>query len=114
MDTGRIRWLEREGALALVAGIHWKALFLKVGGRDVLLMVGFAILNVVVTLVIGFLFVKFAEATANEAVAGLADQSTAAVVVFYVRSTIQLLGEEVMTILPRPPRPLRARERSCL
>ena len=43
--------------LAIVSKGEWTALFRKVSGRDVLLMIGFAILNIIVTLVAGTLFI---------------------------------------------------------
>lgn len=40
-------------ALAYVAPGHWKAIFGKVGGREVKLMFGFALLNIVVSMSVG-------------------------------------------------------------
>jgi CAAX protease family protein len=86
--------------LARVSEGHWKALFKRVGFGDVGLMVLFAILNIIVTLVVGFALRTMTEMTANEAVSGLASQSTMDVALFYLRAIPQLLGEELMTILP--------------
>jgi len=86
--------------LAIVSKGHWTALFRKIRGGDVLMMIGFAILNIIVTLVCATLFINLDEATANPAVAGLSQQSTADIFIFYIRTLIQLFGEEVMTILP--------------
>jgi len=88
------------GALAFVSRAHWRSLFRRVGGRDVLLMIGFAILNIMVTLVAGYVLLKTTETTKNAAVAALAEKGTLDIVLFYARTFIQLLGEEVMTILP--------------
>ena len=87
-------------ALALVSRGHWTALFRKVGGRDVLLMVLFAILCLVVTLGVGSVLITITETTRNPAVSALIDQNLADVVLFYARSVPQLLGEELITILP--------------
>ncbi len=40
-------------ALAFIAPGHWKAIFGKDGGREVKLMLGFALLNIVVSMSIG-------------------------------------------------------------
>jgi hypothetical protein len=88
------------GVLALVSGRHWTALFGKVGWRDVLLMVAFAILNILVTLGVGAVLVHLTETTGNPGVAALAEQSPADILIYYLRAVPQLLGEELMTILP--------------
>jgi membrane protease YdiL (CAAX protease family) len=86
--------------LAIVTKGHWTALFRKIRGRDIWLMIGFAILNVIVTMMSGFLFIDLDTATTNATVAGLADQGGGELVLSYLRAAIQLVGEEIMTILP--------------
>jgi len=86
--------------LAFVAKRHWTALFRRIRGRDIWLMIGFAILNVIVTVASGFLFIDLDQATTNATVAGLADQSSGGLVLSYLLAAIQLVGEEIMTILP--------------
>jgi membrane protease YdiL (CAAX protease family) len=88
------------GILVFLAGRHWTALFRKLGGRDVLLMFLFMLLTVVVTLGVGAILVNVTETTRNTTVASLGDQSTLQILLFYVRSAVQLFGEELMTILP--------------
>jgi len=40
-------------ALAYIAPGHWKVIFGKVGGREVRLMFGFALLNIIVSMSVG-------------------------------------------------------------
>jgi uncharacterized protein len=87
-------------ALALVAPGHWRVLFGKVGWREVRLMVGFALLNLVVSLGVGVLVRALAEVTPNAAAAQLSGMGTAERVAFFAKTLPQLLGEEVVTILP--------------
>jgi membrane protease YdiL (CAAX protease family) len=86
--------------LAYVSRGHRQALFRSIRGRDVLLMFGFAILNLIVTITVGLLLIDLDTATVNATVAGLADLGAGELVLSYLRAAIQLVGEEVMTILP--------------
>lgn len=87
-------------ALAYVAGKHWTAIFGKVGFREVRLMVGFALLNVVVSMSIGVAVKSFTDVTPNAAGALLAEMGTGERVAFFAKMVPQLLGEEVITLLP--------------
>lgn len=87
-------------ALRCVAGPHWKALFRRVRGVDIGWMVAFAILNLIVSSLVGILVMKLFGADVNVAVGGLANQAVADQMVFFLRSVPQLLGEEILTILP--------------
>jgi membrane protease YdiL (CAAX protease family) len=87
-------------ALAYVAPGHWKAIFGKVGWRELRLMVGFALLNIVVSMGIGFAVHAFAEVSSNAAAAQLSGMDTAGRLTFFAKTLPQLLGEEVMTMLP--------------
>ena len=88
------------GALALVAGRHWTALFHRLRGRDLLLMVGIAALNLVVTLLIGLLLSGLDHASANPAFKSMGEADTATRVMAFAAMVPQLLGEELLTILP--------------
>jgi membrane protease YdiL (CAAX protease family) len=88
------------GALMLFAGKHWTALFWKVSGKDILLMFLFALLTIAVMFGVGAILVNTTETTQNTAVASIADKSSAQILLFYMRSAVQLFGEELMTILP--------------
>lgn len=86
--------------LARFAGHHWRAIFRPVRGRDVLLMVGIAVLNLIATFVIANLALSLFGAAQNETVAGVVDFDTVGRVLFFLRTGFQLFGEEVITILP--------------
>lgn len=87
-------------ALMMAAPGRWKAIFRRVGLRDVMLMFGFAILNIIVSLSIGALLKEFGTVTANAGVAGAADLEGARLASFFAKVGLQLLGEELITILP--------------
>lgn len=87
-------------ALRRVASTGWTAIFRRVSGRDILVIIGFAVLNVIVTFALGAIVASFTDATANPQAGTLADGSTLERVLFYPRTAIQLLGEELLTILP--------------
>jgi hypothetical protein len=87
-------------ALARVAPGHWKRLFGRVGLREIRLMLGFALLNLVVTFAVGALVRAVAEVTPNAAAGLLSAMDTAERVVFFAKMLPQLLGEELLTLLP--------------
>lgn len=87
-------------ALAYVSRGHHMALFRRVGIKEVLLALGFGVLTMVISMVVGLLLTQVTTMTANTATDGLATLSTFDLVMFLVRTAIQLVGEELMTILP--------------
>lgn len=87
-------------ALAYVAPDHWKAIFGKVGGREVKLMFGFALLNIIVSMSIGTIVHALAEVTPNASTAQLGALDTTGRLTFFVKTIPQLFGEEVITLLP--------------
>jgi len=87
-------------ALALVAPGHWRVLFGPVGWHEVKWMVLFALLNILVSMGVGALLKPFVELQSNAAVAGIADQGAMGLWLLFARTAPQLLGEEVITILP--------------
>ncbi len=86
--------------LAIVAKKHWRAIFRKVKGKDVLWMFGIAFLNIVVTLTIAVVVKRIFGVNSNPAVAGLAEQTASEQVFFFINAIPGLFGEEVLTILP--------------
>jgi uncharacterized protein len=86
--------------LARVAPGHWRVIFGRVGWRELRLMVGFALLNVVVSMGVGALVGAFAEVTSNAATGQLAAMGTGERLAFFAKTLPQLLGEEVVTMLP--------------
>jgi hypothetical protein len=87
-------------ALALAAPGRWQAIFRRIGWRDVLLMFGIAILNIMVTLAVGALLKTYGTVSANAGVAGAADLEGARLASFFAKVGLQMLGEELLTILP--------------
>jgi len=87
-------------ALAYVAPGHWKAIFARVGRREVKLMFGFALLNIIISMSIGTLFYALTEVTSNAATARLGGLDLAGRLAFFGKTIPQLLGEEVITLLP--------------
>jgi membrane protease YdiL (CAAX protease family) len=87
-------------ALAYVAPRNWSAIFRKVSGRDIKLMVGFALLNVVVSMSIGAIVHAYMAVTPNVATSQLAELDMAGRISFFAKTVPQLFGEEVITILP--------------
>lgn len=86
--------------LAVVAGSRWTALFGRVGARDVAWMVGIAVLNLVVTLLLGLLVTSVTHTSANPVFGTLSTDSAVNRVIHFTVMVPQLLGEELFTILP--------------
>jgi uncharacterized protein len=87
-------------ALAMAAPGRWKAIFGRVGIRQVLQMFGFAILNIIVSFAVGAFVQKFGTVTANAGIADAANLEGAQLVSYFAKVALQLLGEELITILP--------------
>jgi len=87
-------------ALAFVAGRLWRALFRPLRTVDFLWMIVFAALNVIVTLGTGTIITRLLDATANKAIADAGQLAGNDLLLLFARSGVQLVGEEVMSILP--------------
>ncbi len=87
-------------ALARVAPVHWRCLFGRVGGRELRLMLGFAMLNIVISMCLGALVMVLTGTASNASTAQLEALDTAGRIAFFAKTLPQLLGEEVITILP--------------
>jgi membrane protease YdiL (CAAX protease family) len=87
-------------ALARVAPGHWKAIFGKVGGRELRLMLGFALLNIVVSMSVGGIVQALTDVTPNAATAQLGAMDMPGRIAFFAKTIPQLFGEEVITLLP--------------
>lgn len=87
-------------ALAHVAPGHWHVIFGKVGGRELKLMLGYALLNLVVSMSVGAIVSALADVTPNAANALLSGMSLAERMAFFAKTLPQLLGEELVTLLP--------------
>ncbi|MBS0455629.1 MAG: CPBP family intramembrane metalloprotease [Proteobacteria bacterium] len=87
-------------ALAIATPQHWTALFRRLGWRDVVATVLVALLTLVVSFAAGWLFMKYHGAQANPAVKMISGQSQGELGLFFLKTAPQLLGEELVTILP--------------
>ncbi|MFD4468510.1 CPBP family intramembrane glutamic endopeptidase [Rhodococcus sp. NPDC058505] len=88
------------GTLAYLARDQWKALFRKVNGADVRTMIGFAVLNLVVTSILALIVKALFGTAENPAVDGSDGWGALDYVAFYAGTGIQLVGEELFTIIP--------------
>lgn len=86
--------------LALVAGRYWTALFRTLRPVDIGWMLVFAVLNTLIAIPLGLLAVAIMDAQPNPGVAALAQSSRADQAIFLAGSIPQLIGEEVVTIIP--------------
>ncbi|WP_436644357.1 CPBP family glutamic-type intramembrane protease [Microbaculum sp. FT89] len=87
-------------ALGMVAGRGWSAIFRPLRGIDFVWMVVFFILNWVVVLAVGLLMINLLETSPNPATQVVATASTSDRIYFFVKTGLQLFGEEVFSILP--------------
>ena len=87
-------------ALAGVAPGQVSRLFGPVHFREVRLMFGFAALNIVVSMALGATVQAVFHVSANGSTAQLANLDTFGRIAFFAKSAPQLLGEEVITVLP--------------
>jgi membrane protease YdiL (CAAX protease family) len=87
-------------ALAVVSGRYWTALFRRVGGREIGLMVLFAILSMTVSLLAAIAVDAVGEDAANPAVVRMSSMTSSEFVLRLIPTLPQLLGEELLTILP--------------
>lgn len=88
------------GALVMVAGPHWTALFGHYGIKQFGQSLGFGVLTIVVSGAAGFLLSRLTPMAANPAVTSLAGLGPVDLVLFLARTFIQLIGEEIATVLP--------------
>ena len=86
--------------LAIAAPGSWKAIFGRVGPREVKLMFAFALLNIIISMTIGAAIKTFGTATANATIVDAANLDGTHLFNFFAKVALQLLGEELVTILP--------------
>lgn len=87
-------------ALAKVIPAHWMAIFKPVAWRDVRLMAGFALLNILLTFFMGWVVFKLTAVTSNPVNSMLLQMNSLDKTLFFIKTIPQLLGEELITILP--------------
>jgi len=86
--------------LRIAAGRHWTALFHRPTARDVRVGLGCTLLCLAVSVVVALVVMKTSVTAANPAIATLAHASPLDLVLFYAQTGPQLLGEELVTIVP--------------
>lgn len=86
--------------LATATGRNWGALFRAPTLGDVGIGVGFGLLNIIVSGAVGWMVTQLMETAANPAAQSLAGTSMTDRVVFFAATLPQLLGEELITIIP--------------
>ncbi|GIF71710.1 CPBP family intramembrane glutamic endopeptidase [Asanoa siamensis] len=87
-------------ALAVATRGSIGGLFRRVTGRDLLAMLGYALLCIVATVVMGFFVGQVSGATRNAVFDQIEYATPTWLAMFYPQSAVQLLGEELLTILP--------------
>lgn len=102
--TGWLRALLFVGlpllGLWLASPAGWTAIFARVGLRQVKLMFAFALLNIAITMAVGAVVQHFGTTTGNALIADTAQLGGMELVNFFAKVGVQLLGEELITILP--------------
>lgn len=86
--------------LSWVSKGHAKSLFGSVGWREIKLMVLFALLNIAVTVVVGIIVQFTLGAASNPAISIANELSYGGLAIFLTKTAVQLVGEEVLTIIP--------------
>lgn len=86
--------------LAYLTGEKWKTLFGPVRGREIGLMGLFALASITVSVLVALLISKFGTTAPNPVVEGMDKLSGADFVLRLVPTFPQLIGEELLTILP--------------
>jgi membrane protease YdiL (CAAX protease family) len=87
-------------ALAIVAGNDWKALFRRLGFRDFLWILGVAVANIAVSVVVVLLLRHFFDMNPNPVGGILGEATDAERTLFYLNTIPQLFGEEVVSVIP--------------
>ncbi|UBO74585.1 CPBP family intramembrane glutamic endopeptidase [Aeromonas rivuli] len=86
--------------LAMVAGKAWRSLFRTPTGRDLLLILAIASVNILVSVAVALVLQHLFKMSENPVSAMLTEASNTARILFYVKTAPQLFGEEVVSILP--------------
>ncbi|SEQ11884.1 hypothetical protein SAMN05428969_2057 [Devosia sp. YR412] len=76
------------------------ALFRRVGLREIAMAFGFGILTIAASFAVGALLLRFISMASNPEAGLLGNLGLVGTLVFLLRTMIQLIGEEVMTVLP--------------
>lgn len=84
----------------LIVGRNWTAIFKKPTGGDWVAMLAYAVLTLAVSAILATIVRAFASTAPNSAADGLAAGGAPEITAFYVGTAIQLLGEELFSVLP--------------
>lgn len=88
------------GAFAIVVKSNWTKIFRKIYFKDILLVFGVLIVNLILSIISGLILTKFAGATANPATVSLNGNSPLENIIFMAKLIPMLFGEELITIIP--------------
>lgn len=88
------------GAFMLVVKSNWTKIFRKVRFKDILLVIGVLIFNLILTILTGLLISKFTVANANPVANLIQENSLVENIVFCLKIIPMLFGEELITIIP--------------
>lgn len=88
------------GGLAFAAGSQWTAIFRPFGPMQCAQVVGFGLLTLVASAGAGRLLMQLIPLDPNPAIAALGSGTLIDLIVFIAHAAIQLVGEELVTILP--------------
>jgi hypothetical protein len=86
--------------LAALVGRHWTALFRRVGWREIRLMLAFAVMTMLASLLAALLVQALGSTAPNPAVDAMAAMSAGDFARRLLPTLPQLVGEELLTILP--------------
>jgi membrane protease YdiL (CAAX protease family) len=86
--------------LAAISGGRHGALFGRFGLTELAIAIGFGLLTMAISFAVGLVLLQFTTMTANATAAELANIGPAEIAIFLSRTAIQLLGEELLTVLP--------------
>lgn len=86
-------------AVIFVARSQWTLLFRKLLAKDILLILGTYVANLIVTGIVGFLIMNLFSTSANPATDSF-NGNFADAIPFFLRTIPMLFGEELITILP--------------
>lgn len=86
--------------LRLVAGSAWRALFPRLRARDVWIGLAFVPLNLLATALTALLVMRISVTAANPIMVQINEMQGLDLALFLARTLPQLLGEELVTILP--------------
>ncbi|WP_339317675.1 CPBP family intramembrane glutamic endopeptidase [Paenibacillus sp. FSL R10-2734] len=86
-------------ALIFVARSGWTSIFRKLVAKDIILIIGTYIVNLIVTFSVGILISKLFSVSSNPATEGF-NGNFADAIPFFLQTIPMLFGEELITILP--------------